>query len=100
MFELATQVPPRSFRLRSRSGLVGATGVEPVTSSLSWKRSYQLSYAPCAAVYRIRFDLRHFDAILTLFPLYICMRAFLCAFRVQQSLGRKFRPKCCPAAVG
>jgi hypothetical protein len=26
--------------------MVGATGVEPVTSSLSWKRSYQLSYAP------------------------------------------------------
>jgi hypothetical protein len=30
--------------------LVGATGVEPVTSSLSWKRSYQLSYAPARAV--------------------------------------------------
>src|SRR6266704_3447663 len=46
MFELATHVPPRAFRSTSRSGLVGATGVEPVTSSLSWKRSYQLSYAP------------------------------------------------------
>jgi hypothetical protein len=30
----------------TKNGLVGATGVEPVTSSLSWKRSYQLSYAP------------------------------------------------------
>src|SRR3989442_15976791 len=33
--------------IRSQSScVVGATGVEPVTSSLSWKRSYQLSYAP------------------------------------------------------
>ncbi len=33
-------------QVRPLVGLVGATGVEPVTSSLSWKRSYQLSYAP------------------------------------------------------
>src|SRR6266576_5296247 len=46
MFVLAITFLLGASRLTSRSGLVGATGVEPVTSSLSWKRSYQLSYAP------------------------------------------------------
>jgi hypothetical protein len=39
-----------------------------VTSSLSWKRSYQLSYAPCAAVYCIGFDLTNSGAFLILQP--------------------------------
>src|SRR3984893_14174953 len=33
----------------TRCGLVGAIGIEPMTSAMSTQRSYQLSYAPASA---------------------------------------------------
>ena len=42
--------PPRDAAEGNRSGMVGAPGLEPGTSSLSEKRSNQLSYAPAGNI--------------------------------------------------
>ena len=44
--QLSKNSPPKWESLLSRYILVGVTGVEPVTSSLSGMRSNQLSYTP------------------------------------------------------
>ena len=51
LFAGPPRAPARRLRssLRSSRRLVGVTGVEPVTSSLSGTRSNQLSYTPCFA---------------------------------------------------
>ncbi len=45
-FRLSKSTPRRPRRRGGNSGMVGAPGLEPGTSSLSEKRSNQLSYAP------------------------------------------------------
>ena len=44
--QLSKNSPPKWKNVISRYILVGVTGVEPVTSSLSGMRSNQLSYTP------------------------------------------------------
>ncbi len=44
--QLSKKSPPKWESFLSRYILVGVTGVEPVTSSLSGMRSNQLSYTP------------------------------------------------------
>ena len=46
--QLSKNTPPKrkNVLVQDRPGMVGVTGVEPVTSSLSGTRSNQLSYTP------------------------------------------------------
>ena len=46
--QLSKNTPPKrkNALVQDRPGMVGVTGVEPVTSSLSGTRSNQLSYTP------------------------------------------------------
>ena len=44
--QLSKNTPPKRKNVYARPGMVGVTGIEPVTSSLSGTRSNQLSYTP------------------------------------------------------
>ena len=58
--QLSKNTPPkRKSVVQDANGMVGVTGVEPVTSSLSGTRSNQLSYEPLSGADRLRSAAHH-----------------------------------------